>query len=82
MLSIDIDEAYLEKKIKQFINDISDFNKKRIIQCYIETISNILEESRYISSMTPTGFINGQDESRCYFNSSFQVLFSIAYLYG
>ena len=25
--------------------------------------------------MTPTGFMNGQDESRCYANSSFQVLF-------
>ena len=25
--------------------------------------------------MTPTGFRNGQDESRCYVNSSFQVLF-------
>ena len=25
--------------------------------------------------MTPTGFMNGQDELRCYVNSSFQVLF-------
>ena len=25
--------------------------------------------------MTPIGFRNGQDESRCYVNSSFQVLF-------
>ena len=28
MISIDIDEADLEKKINQFINDISDFNNK------------------------------------------------------
>ena len=36
---------------------------------------NIPEEPRYILWMTPTGFINGQDESRCYVNFSFQVLF-------
>ena len=38
-------------------------------------MSNISEEPCYISSMTPTGFINGQDELRCYVNSSFQVIF-------
>ena len=43
MLSIDIDEADLEKKRNQFINDISDFNNEHIIQCYNETISNIPE---------------------------------------
>ena len=32
MLSIDIDKAYLENKKNQFINDISDFNNKHIIQ--------------------------------------------------
>ena len=34
MLSIYIDEAYLEKKTNQFINNISNFNNKHIIQCY------------------------------------------------
>ena len=75
LLSIDIDEADLKKKTNQFINDISGFNNKHIIQCYNETISNIPEEPCYISSMTQTEFMNGQDESRCYVNSSFQVLF-------
>ena len=70
-----MDEAYLENKSNQFINDISNFNNKHIIQCYNETISNIPEEPRYKSAMTLTGFSNGQDESRFYANSSFQVLF-------
>ena len=43
MLSIDIDEADLEKKTNKFINDISNFNNKHIIQCYNKTISNIPE---------------------------------------
>ena len=43
ILSIDIDEADLEKKINQLINDITDFNNKHIIQCYNKTISNIPE---------------------------------------
>ena len=80
ILSIDNTEADLEKKTNQFINDISNFNNKHIIQCNNKPIYNIPEEPRYISSMTPIGFMNGQDESRCYVNSSFQVLFSISFL--
>ena len=68
MWYIDIDGTYLEKKTNQFINDISDLNKKHITQCYNENISNVPEEPHYISSTTPTLFINGQDESRCYAN--------------
>ena len=33
MISIDITEADLEQKTNQFINDISKFNNKHIIQC-------------------------------------------------
>ena len=46
MLSIDIDKADIEKKKNQFINDISDFNNKHIIQCYSKNISNISEQPR------------------------------------
>ena len=75
ILPIDNGEADLWKKKIQIINDISDFNTKHIIQCNKKPISNIPEYTRYISSMTPIGFRNGQDEYRCYVNSSFQVLF-------
>ena len=75
VLSIDNDEADLGKKTNKFINDISDFNNKHIIQCNNKPLSNIPEEPRYISSMTPIGFMNGQDKSICYDNSSLQLLF-------
>ena len=75
ILSIDNDEADLENKTNRFINYITGFNNEHIIQCNNKPLSNINEEPRYISSMTPTGFMNGQDESRCYVNSLFQVLF-------
>ena len=65
----------LGKKMEQFINDKIDFNKTHIIKSNIQHVSNIPEEERFISSMTPIGFRNGQDESRCYVNLSFQVLF-------
>ena len=68
-------KADREKKVYEFINDKSDFNNTRIIKSKILPVSNIPEEERCISSMTPLGFRNGQDESRCYVNSSFQVLF-------
>ena len=80
MLSIDISEADLENKTNKFVYHINYFNNKHIFQCYNETISNIPEEPSYISSMTPTEFINGQYESRCYINSSFQVHFSISFI--
>ena len=37
ILSIDNDEADMVKKTNQFINDISDFNNKYIIQCNKKT---------------------------------------------
>ena len=47
-----------------------------------KTISNIPEEPRYISSITPTGFINVQDESRCYVDLSFEVIiFNIFFIH-
>ena len=63
----------------QFINYKSDFNNTHIIKSNIQPVSNILEEERFISSMTQIGFRNGQEESRCCFNSLFQVLFFIIY---
>ena len=69
ILSMDNDEADLEKKKNHFINDISNFNNKHIIQCNNKPIFNIPEVPRYISSMTPTVFINGQYKSICYVNS-------------
>ena len=75
VLSIYIDESDLENKTNQFINDIIDFNNKHIIQCYNKKNSSIPEEPCYISSVTPTGFINGQYESIFYINLSFQEIF-------
>ena len=68
ILSIENDEADLGRKTNQFINDKSDFNNTHIIKCNIQPISNIPEELRFISSMKPIGFSNGQNESRCYVN--------------
>ena len=55
--------------------DIRNFNNEHIIQSYRKTHSNIPEEPRYISSMIQTRFINGQDESICYVNLPFKVIF-------
>ena len=70
-------KADLEKKVDEFINDNIDFNNTHIIKSNIQPVYNVPEEERFISSMTPIGFGNDQDESRCYVNSTFQVFFSI-----
>ena len=67
--------ADLEKKVDEFINHKIDFNTAHIIKSDIQQIMKIPEKARFISSMTPTSFRNNQDESRCYVNSTFQVLF-------
>ena len=68
-------QADLEKKVDEFINHKIDFNTTHIIKSDIQQLTNVPEEARFISSMTPTGFRNNQDESRCYLNLIFQVIF-------
>ena len=64
ILYIENDKAYIGEKMDQFINDKSDFNNTHIIKSNIQPVSNIPEEERFISSMTPIGFRNGQNCSR------------------
>ena len=73
-------QADLEKKVDEFINNKIDFNTTHIIKYDIQQLTNVPEEERFISSMTPTGFRNDQYESRCYVNLTFQVLFFNIYI--
>ena len=73
-------KADIEKKVDEFINDKIDFNTTHIIKSDIQPVTNVPEEALLISSMTPTGFRNDQDESRCYVNSNFQVIFFNIYI--
>ena len=70
-------QADLDKMVDEFISHKTVFNTEHIIKSDIQKITNIPEKARFISSMTPTGFRNNQEESRCYVNSTFQVLFSM-----
>ena len=72
---IESTQADLEKKVDEFINDKIDFNTTHIINYDIQPVTNVPDESQFTSSMTTTGFRNDQDESICYVNSTFQVLF-------
>ena len=58
---IESTQADLEKKVDEFINNKIDFNTAHIIKSDIQQITNVMEEARFISSMTPTGFRNDQD---------------------
>ena len=68
-------QADLEKTFDEFINHKIEFNTTHIIKSYIQPVTNVPEEARFISFMTPTVFRKDQDESRCYVNSTFQVIF-------
>ena len=75
ILHIENTKADIEKKVDELINDKIDFNNTHIIKYNILPVSNIPEEERFTSSMTTIVFRNDQDESICYVNSTFQVLF-------
>ena len=72
---IDSTQAELDKMVDEFISNKTKFQTKQIIKSDIQQIMNMPEKARFISSMTPTGFKNDQEKSRCYVNSTFQVLF-------
>ena len=65
---IESTQADLDKMVDEFINHKIDFNTTPIITSVIQQLSNVPEEARFISSMTPTGFRNDQYESICYVN--------------
>ena len=79
---IESTQGDLEKKVDEFINNKIDFNTTHIIKSDIQQLTNVPEEARFISYMTPTGFRNDQDESRSYVNSTFQVLVFNVYILG
>ena len=69
LLSIMVGGEEVMSRLNQWFINIHDFIKKHAIFPYNDTISNISEYEQYITYMKPAGFINGQCESRCYFNS-------------
>ena len=61
LLYIIIEEEEIKIRTNQWFNHSRDFNNKHVITPYNVTISNIPKEEQFITCMTPTGFINGQD---------------------
>ena len=64
LLSRIFDKANLKTRTNQWFYHIQNFLKEHIILVSNINQSDIHEEERYISFMTPTGFINFQEESR------------------
>ena len=75
VLSIMFDEVYLMNRTSKWFCHIQNFNKEHFIRPYNVTESNKHKEERFISCMTTTRFINGQDESICYVNRFFKFVF-------
>ena len=55
-------EADLKIRTDQLINHIQNFNNEHKVHLHNVTQYNIPEEESYISCISPTGFINNQDE--------------------
>ena len=70
-LSIIIGDKDIMNRLEQWLFHINYFHNKHVMLPKNKTVAAICEAERYMSYLTPTGFINGQYEYRFYANSSF-----------
>ena len=61
--------------LEQWVFHIYEFHNKHVILPMNNSIPTVFKEERCMYCLTQTGFINGQDESRCYVHSSFKIQF-------
>ena len=63
------------KKIDHWLDSFEIYHKKYIIIPSESLYSSLLEESLFITFWSPPGFINRENETRCYLNATIQLLY-------
>ena len=64
----------MKEKIDHWLNSFGTFHQQYIIMPTESYNYSVPEESRYTAVRTPPGFINQENETRCYFNATIQLL--------
>ena len=65
----------VEGEIDHWLYFFENFHQKYIIIPTESYICSVPEESRYIAVITPPGFINQENETGCYFNTTISLLY-------
>ena len=63
-----------EGKIDYWLDSFENFHQQYIIMPKEPYNFSVPEESIYIAVITPPGFINQENETRCYFNATIQLI--------
>ena len=75
-LKCDTSSDGMKEKIKHWLGCFEKFQKKYIIMPIKSYNSYFPEEIRYTSVRSPPVFIIQENETRCYFNATIQILYS------
>ena len=65
----------IKEKVDHWLDSFEKFHKKDIIMTSESLNYFFPGESWYITVRPPTGFINQENETRCYFNRTIQILY-------
>ena len=65
----------MNEKVDNCLDSFEKFHKKYIITPSISLNYLILEESMFVTVQSPPGFINQENETICYLNATFQLLY-------
>ena len=65
----------MNEKVDHWLYSFEKFHKKYIILPLESLNSSFLEEILYITVRSPAGFINRENETICYLNTTIQLLY-------
>ena len=75
ILKSDSSSDYMKERLDHWLDYFEDFHKKYIIMPTESLNYSFPEESIYILVRSPSGFINQENETRRYFNTTIQLLY-------
>ena len=65
----------MDEKVDHWLDYFEKFHKKYIIMPSISLNSLFIEESLFVTVQSTLGFINRENETRCYLNATLQLLY-------
>ena len=74
VLKNDTSSGDMDEKVYHWLDSFEKFHKKYIIMPSI-SLNFFLEESLFVTVRSPPGFINRENETRCYLNAKLQLLY-------
>ena len=65
----------MDEMVYHLLDYLEKSHKKYITMPSILLNSLLIEESLFVTVLSPPGFINRENETRCYLNSTFQIFY-------